>query len=114
MGDSVTVSMLAEMIGIARPMRRLKQVCVLTARRERTDERRGTKSTSSNVSAVSGRSFIGMSLQMSFVWYVSGTVLCHRVARSPHVMLQWFGRGLLPPHLPPTTFSVVDHLRGKQ
>ena len=58
MADSVTVSIFDDTIGIASASRRLSCVCVLTARREPIDERRGTSSTSSNVSAVSGRSFI--------------------------------------------------------
>lgn len=57
--DSVTVSMLEAMMGIATSMRRLKEARVFTAWRERMAERRGTSRTSSKVSAVSGRSLIG-------------------------------------------------------
>ena len=45
--DSVTVSMLAETIGTATSIRRVKLDRVDTSRREATPERRGTMSTSS-------------------------------------------------------------------
>src|SRR5215216_7258182 len=60
--DSVTVSIFDDITGIASVSRRLSWVRVFTAWRERMDERRGTSSTSSNVRAVSGRSFMAIFL----------------------------------------------------
>src|SRR6266511_5256876 len=50
-GAVVTVSMLAETIGMASSMPRVKLERVATCRRERTRERRGTSRTSSKVRA---------------------------------------------------------------
>ena len=50
-GAVVTVSMLAETTGISSAIRRVSCVRVETSARERMRERRGTSSTSSNVSA---------------------------------------------------------------
>src|SRR4051812_14916561 len=64
MADSVTVSIFDDITGIASVSRRLSWVRVLTAWRERIDERRGTSSTSSKVSAVSGRNFMAVFLMI--------------------------------------------------
>ena len=53
-GAVVTVSMLAETMGMASSTPRLKRERVATCRRERTPERLGTSRTSSKVSARRG------------------------------------------------------------
>ena len=55
---SVTVSMLAETIGISRRIWGVSQVWVEASLRLRIDERRGTNKTSSNVRPVTGLTFI--------------------------------------------------------
>jgi hypothetical protein len=59
MGAVVTVSMLAETMGMASSTPRVKRERVDTWRRERMLERRGTSRTSSKVSARRGWSVMG-------------------------------------------------------
>src|SRR5262245_41643499 len=75
MVDSVTVSILDDTIGIASMSRRMNWVRVLTAWRERMEDRRGTSSTSSNVSAVSGRNFMTVFLLAPPLDLASGFVI---------------------------------------